>query len=175
MAKDSSKNEKRSKSLPCGRPWSPRPEGQQKLKLEQWKNRLDHYLSENKLKYSEQRWKIAEIILLNGGHLDAQMLVDRVKTQHPEIGAATVYRTINLLLDASILKESLTDTSGRAIYEVLVDDDEHHDHIVCIDCGNIFEFHSDKIESLQNSIVGEMHFAPIRHRHVIYVNCNYRK
>lgn len=162
-----------SKALPCGRPWPVKSEVRPTVKLKEWKDKLDAYLAEKKLKNSEQRWKVAEIILLNGGHIDAQTLVEHVKTQHPEIGAATVYRTINLLLDASILKESLIDSSGRSVYEVLLDDHEHHDHIVCVDCGNIFEFHNDRIESLQNSIVGEMDFVPVRHRHVIYVNCKY--
>lgn len=168
-----------SKALPCGRPRPVKSEARPTVKLKEWlkewKDKLDVYLAEKKLKNSEQRWKVAEIILLNGGHIDAQTLVDRVKTQHPEIGAATVYRTINLLVDAAILKESLIDSSGRAVYELLLDDHEHHDHIVCVDCGNIFEFHNDRIEALQNSIVGEMDFAPVRHRHVIYVNCKYRK
>ncbi len=175
MAKTAVKNDKRPKSLPCGRPSAPKGEVQKGARLEEWKSKLEAYLTEKKLKNSEQRWKIAELILMTGGHLDAQTLVDRVKEQHPEIGAATVYRSIKLLQEASILKESLTDPSGRAVYEVLMDDDEHHDHIVCVDCGNIFEFHNDRIESLQNSIVREMDFAPIRHRHVIYVNCQYNK
>lgn len=177
MSKDVFKNEKRTRALSCGRPSPAKTSTNPVTQHHEWKRKLDAYLSSKKLKNSEQRWKIAETILLSGGHLDAQTLVERVKHEHPRIGAATVYRTIKLLLEASILKESLIDSYGRAIYEVPEDpedDNEHHDHIVCVDCGHIFEFHSDKIESLQNSIVGDMDFTPVRHRHVIYVKCKYK-
>jgi Fur family ferric uptake transcriptional regulator len=167
------KIDKKPKVLPCGRAWCPKPEAPRVHQLEVWQNKLKSYLADKGLKYSEQRWKIAEIILSSGGHLDAQTLVDKVREQHPGIGPATVYRSLKVLQDAHILKESLTDPHGRTVFEVF--DDEHHDHIVCVDCGGIFEFHSEKIEALQNSIAREMGFEPVRHRHVIYVNCRYNK
>lgn len=139
----------------------------------EWQKQLRDYLGSQNLKYSEQRWKIAEIILASGRHLDAQGLVEQVKVRHPDIGAATVYRSIKVLCDARILKESLVDPQGRVIYELYEDD--HHDHIVCTDCGEIFEFHNDKIESLQNSIIKDMNFSQVRHRHVMYVKCNLLK
>jgi Fur family ferric uptake transcriptional regulator len=167
------KNDQRPKVLPCGRSWCPEPEAPRAIKLGVWQDKLKRYLAEKGLKYSEQRWKIAEIILSSGGHLDAQTLVDKVREQHPGIGAATVYRNLKVLQDADILKESLTNPQGRTVFEVF--DDEHHDHIVCVDCGGIFEFHSERIEAIQNEIISEMGFEPVRHRHVIYVNCRYKK
>jgi Fur family ferric uptake transcriptional regulator len=158
--------------LPCGRQAAPAPAAPKPERMAEWQKLLREYLSGQGLKYSEQRWKIAETILASGGHLDAQSLVERVKEQHPGIGAATVYRSIKVLCDAHILKESLMDSAGKVIYELF--DDDHHDHIVCVDCGEIFEFHNDKIESLQNSITREMHFSQVKHRHVIYVHCDYK-
>jgi Fur family transcriptional regulator, ferric uptake regulator len=140
-------------------------------KLEEWHKQLRDFLSAEGLKYSEQRWKIAELILSTGGHLDAQGVVDRVKNRHPAIGAATVYRNLKVLCDARILKESLNDANGRVIYELF--EDEHHDHIICVDCGEIFEFHSDKIESLQSTVVRGMNFKEVRHRHVVYAKCSF--
>lgn len=160
--------------LPCGRP---KPCSAAKLptlaQLEVWKTQLRDHLFGKGLKYTAQRWKIAEMILSSGEHLDAQGIVTRVKTQHPEIGAATVYRSIKVLCDASILKESLTDANGRVIYELFNDD--HHDHIICTECSEIFEFHDEKIENQQNSVTTQMNFSPIRHRHVIYAKCNFIK
>src|SRR6478752_6529721 len=97
------------KRLPCGRAKIPvsTPPGPQQL--ETWQNQLRDYLISQGLKYTEQRWKIAEFILSTGGHLDAQALVDQVKKRHSGIGAATVYRSIKVLCDAAILKESLVD------------------------------------------------------------------
>jgi Fur family ferric uptake transcriptional regulator len=162
---------KRARNLPCGRPTAEQPGAPAPAKLEQWHQQLRAYLTSENLKYSEQRWKIAELILSMGGHADAQGIVDRVRRKHPDIGAATVYRNLKVLCDAKILKESLNDANGRMMYELF--EDAHHDHIICVDCGEIFEFHNDKIESLQNSVVREMQFDEVRHRHVIYAKCSF--
>lgn len=161
------------KTLPCGRPKGPSPIPPSPKQLEIWQNQLRSYLVAQSLKYTEQRWNIAESILSTGGHLDAQDLVEQVRKRHAGIGAATVYRTIKVLCDASILKESLIDTDGRVVYELF--DDQHHDHIICLDCGEIFEFHDQKIESLQSAVVQKMNFKEVRHRHVVYAHCTYNK
>jgi Fur family ferric uptake transcriptional regulator len=160
------------KTLPCGRPAEKYLPPRTSLQLEKCKNQLKAYLLKNGLKYTEQRWKIAELILSTQGHLNAQALVDQVKKKHSEIGAATVYRSIKVLCDALILRESLTDTQGQTFYELF--DDHHHDHIVCIDCGQIFEFYDQKLETLQDAVVGKMKFRGAEHRHVVYGRCEYR-
>jgi len=157
--------------LPCGRSRPSRAAPPNQARLCQWQQQLKDYLTRSQLKYTEQRWKIAETILSTGGHLDAQALVEKVKGTHPGIGAATVYRSIKVLCDASILKESLTDAQGRVVYELF--DDDHHDHIICIDCGEIFEFHDEKIEAQQNAIARKLQFQQVRHRHVIYAHCGF--
>lgn len=161
------------KSLPCHRPKGILPPALNSKQLELWKSQLKLYLMEQGLKYTEQRWKIAELILLTEGHLDAQALVEQVRKKHAGIGAATVYRTIKVLCGASLLKESLTDAEGRIFYELY--NKQHHDHIVCLDCGKIFEFYDEKMEVLQSAVVAKMKFKEVRHRHVVYAHCDYRK
>ena len=162
-----------SKTLPCGRPLpATESAGIKPGRVEEWKRKLTDYLTAHKLKHSDQRWQIAELILTCREHLDAQGLLDLVKTRYPGIGAATVYRTIKLLCDAQMLKESLHRADGRVVYELF--DEEHHDHIVCVDCGQIFEFHDEKIEAAQNAVVNNMRFTQVRHRHVIYVHCGWK-
>ena len=160
------------KKTPCGRPKNVQEVAPSPKQVEIWQDQLRSYLISQGLKYTEQRWKIAELILATGGHLDAQALVERVKRKHSDIGAATVYRSIKVLCDAQILRESLIDASGRVFYEI--SGGAHHDHIVCIDCGEIFEFHDQKIESLQSAVVEKMNFKEVRHRHVVYAHCTYR-
>jgi len=160
------------KLLPCGRVKTNHGASPSQKQLDAWQKQLRSYLISQDLKYTEQRWKIVELILSTGGHLDAQALVEQVKKRHSDIGAATVYRSIKVLCDAKILKESLIDASGRVIYELF--DDQHHDHIVCLDCGEIFEFCDEKIEVLQSAVVEKMDFKEIRHRHVVYAHCNHR-
>jgi len=156
--------------LPCGRE---RPTSHQSSfspqRREELKKRLDEFLAEQGLKRSEQRWQIVELILDEGGHLNAQQLVKKVADQYPSIGAATVYRNLKTLCDAKILRETLTDVGGRAVYEPYVDD--HHDHVVCLDCQAVFEFADEKIEKLQDELLEEMGFREERHRHIVYVRC----
>ncbi len=160
--------------LPCGRENPTHVKPKQERVLEAWNEQLKKYLEDQDLRYTEQRWKIAKIILQTGGHLDVLGLTEKVKEEHPEIGAATVYRTIKVLIDAGILEESLTDEAGRVIYEI--HDQDHHDHIVCLDCNAIFEFNSDKIERDQKEITEKLLFTNERHHHVIYGHClEYKK
>lgn len=157
------------KTLPCGRIRKTVVATPSPKQFEVWQKLLRNYLVTQGLKYTEQRWKIAELILSTGGHLDAQALVEQVKKKHVGIGAATVYRSIKVLCDASILKESLVDANGRVVYEIF--GEEHHDHIICMDCNEIFEFHDLKIESLQSAVVEKLNFKEVRHRHVVYAHC----
>lgn len=158
--------------LPCGRPTSVPAAPISDEKLERWRDRLKAYLGGQSLKFSEQRWKIAKLILGARRHYNAQDIVREVVKAYPGIGAATVYRNIKVLCEAKVLKETLVDASGRVVYEPF--DEEHHDHIVCLDCGEIFEFHDPKIEAQQERVARGMHFSEVRHRHVIYAHCEYK-
>ena len=157
------------KRLPCGRMIPPTPIGHGSPKSH-WKAQLEEYVISQGLRRSDQRWKIAEAILSVAEHLSAQEIVSLIQKKHPGIGAATVYRNIKVLCDALILKESLTDARGHVVYEIF--DKAHHDHIVCLDCGEIFEFHDNEIERLQEKIIRKQNFDEVRHRHVVYANCS---
>lgn len=164
---------KKTKKLPCGRPVPQYERTITEAQIDKWHSQLKVYLEKNRLKYSEQRWSMAQFILQSSGHFSAQEMVREVLKAHPGIGAATVYRNIKVLCDAQILRETLVDASGRAVYETF--DEEHHDHIVCLDCGEIFEFHDSKIEAQQDKAAAQLDFRQVRHRHVIFANCNFSK
>lgn len=169
------------KRLPCGRvlPKGVLGEGTSERRkpaaadLELLQKRLDAYVSHQGLNRSDQRWKIAELILNHSDHLSAQEIVALVQKKHPGIGTATVYRNIKVLCDAHLLRETLNDAQGRVVYEAW--DKEHHDHIVCVDCGEIFEFSSPEIEVLQEKLVSKLDFQEVKHRHVVYARCNLLK
>lgn len=169
-------------SFPCGRP---KP-ALVRSKDEQthapslratWRTQLETHLKSAGLKHSDQRYQIAEAILdtaekLGGRHFGIQDAVKQVQARHKGIGTATVYRNIKTLCDARILTETLMDAENRVVYEVY--DGDHHDHIVCLDCGEIFEFESKPIETIQDKITREMGFSEESHRHVIYARCDYK-
>jgi len=154
--------------LLCGRD-RPIEHPHRQTTIADWRPRLENFLTENGLRRSDQRFQIVETILSMGGHFSAQEMIDAVRKENPEIGPATVYRYLKVLCDAGLLTETLTDQEGRTFYEISSDD--HHDHIVCVDCSAIFEFHDSKIEALQNQLCQTQGFKVTAHRHVVYGHC----
>jgi len=141
--------------------------------LESIRLRLEVYLRERQLRFTEPRWKVAVSILLSGLHLDSRDIVAAVKKRDPGVGEATVYRAIRLLCDAGILEESHQSTSGRTVYEIA--DDEHHDHILCTDCGEVFEFHDETLEKLQVQTARAQGFSLVGHRHLLIGKCSFKQ
>jgi len=153
---------------PCGRkPQSPtsRPKDRQKALIRQFQS----YVRSQDLRHSAPREEIASIIVSLAGHFTANDMVSKIQSQSPSLGTATIYRTIPLLVDAGLLSRSRIDPDGGAVYEV--EGGSHHDHIVCLDCGLIEEFHNDSIEREQSSIVQKAGFRAESHRHVIFGRC----
>jgi Fur family ferric uptake transcriptional regulator len=154
--------------LRCGRS-APAPVPIRADEIEACRQKLAGYLAANGLRFTEPRWKVAQAILSAGRHLDSGEIVSRVHAAHRGVGAATVYRAIKLLCDAGILEESHQGFSGRTVYELA--GDEHHDHILCTDCGAVFEFHDESLESAQERIARREGFALSGHRHVLMGRC----
>lgn len=135
-----------------------------------WEDRLRDYLIRSGLRQTEQRQAIAATFFEFDGHPNIDELYGRIRERHPNIGQATVYRTIKLLVDSGLAHERQFG-DGTTRYEAVHDDDEHHDHLVCNDCGHIFEFHHEEIERLQDVIAGDHGLEVIDHKMVIYGRC----
>ena len=89
--------------------------------------------------------------------------------KEPRIGYATVYRTLKLLKECGLAYERHFG-DGVSRYEVAWDD-EHHDHLICIDCGKIVEFEDEGIEKLQHDVAAKHGFTLVRHRLELYGMC----
>jgi len=117
------------------------------------------------LKATLPRIKILEV-LENNGHLSAEDIYKELINLDQDIGLATVYRVLTQFEAAGIvIKHNFEE--GRAVYEIVPD--EHHDHMVCIDSGEIFEFHDDVIEKRQAEIASKLGFEIVDHSMVLYV------
>lgn len=160
---------KEKKPLPCGRPRPSHEDHHEQEELTRLQATLDKYTKSKGLNSSASRNHILAIMAEQTGHFSPTQLIQKVGSQHPSIGPATVYRNLALFLEAGLLRQTLTATSGETLYEM--ESEEHHDHIVCLDCGEIFEFHDENIEKAQDSVAAEMKFVPENHRHVIYARC----
>lgn len=161
------------RSFACGRPrLAKKSRAAQNTLYAELLERLDRYQATRSLNRSQPRNKVLEVIAQQTEHFTGPELVALVRKRFSEIGPATVYRCLPLLLEAGILRESLTDKKGQAVYELAQPD--HHDHVVCLDCRAILEFHEVGIESLQAKVLQRLGFREVSHSHVIYARCAYR-
>jgi Fur family ferric uptake transcriptional regulator len=135
-----------------------------------WEAKLAEYLAGSGLRVTQQRRAIAQIFFEFPGHPNIDELYTRVRQLHPNIGQATVYRTLKLLVDSGLAEPSRFG-DGTTRYEATQEEDAHHDHLVCVECGHIVEFRSDEIEHRQEVIARDLNFRMTDHRMVIYGQC----
>ncbi len=134
--------------------------------------RLHAFVAQKKLNHSEAREKILETIVSEVRHFSPQDLLGHLQKRHPEVGKATLYRNLPILVESGIIQEGPMDSEGQTLYE-LSSEADHHDHIVCKDCKRIFEFHDHSIEKKQEHVSKKLGFTVQDHRHVIYASCDY--
>ncbi|MCB0416924.1 MAG: transcriptional repressor [Bdellovibrionales bacterium] len=128
-------------------------------------------LSRKGLKFTHERKQLLDEVLQLKNHFDADKLADLVKEKGLRISRDTVYRTLPLLLECGVVQKSVGD--GRREYFERTSVKGHHDHMVCIECGKIIEFTSDKIESLQDEICESYGFKLVFHDHRLFGICEH--
>lgn len=127
-------------------------------------------LHQNDYKITPQRRIILKVFLDNlEGHLSAEEIYNIVKETNPEIGLATVYRTLDLLADLDVLQK-INFGDGRSRYEFADAEVHHHHHLICLKCGLVTEFTDDNLEQLENSI-SKSGFKIIDHQLKFYGYC----
>jgi Fur family ferric uptake transcriptional regulator len=137
--------------------------------LERLRQNLDDYMNEKGLRTTEQRKLIVQTFFETTDHLTVEELLERVRAADPRVGYATVYRTMKMLAEGGIANE-LHFKDGIARYEV-ADEDSHHDHLICQECGEITEFEEPLIEELQERIAARYGFVVTHHKHELYGHC----
>jgi Fur family ferric uptake transcriptional regulator len=133
--------------------------------------RIDAYMARKGLRNTSQRRVIADTFFRGPSHLTIEDLLAEVRKEDPRIGYATVYRTLKLFTECGIAAER-NFGDGPSRYELSdASTHEHHDHLICLTCGKIIEFHDDRIEKLQEQISKELGFRIKSHKHEIYGYC----
>jgi len=127
------------------------------------------YLDDNGMSMTHQRRVIVETFLESEGHFTAEQLYARVGKLVPDIGQATVYRTLKLLVESG-LADAFDLGEGVTLYEHHYGH-AHHDHLVCVECGRKVEIVDDTIERRQAAVAQEHGFTLTRHRMVLYGVC----
>lgn len=127
-------------------------------------------LKKNGEKFTIQREVILETLYNSDEHLTPEALHQLIQKQHPELktGIATIYRTLSRLEDSEIVTSLSFGAQGKK-YELGAKD--HHDHMICTECGNITEFVDEAIEERQHKIANELGFKMQDHSMQIYGVC----
>ena len=127
-------------------------------------------LKKNGEKFTIQREIILETLYNSDEHLTPEALHQLIQKEHPELktGIATIYRTLSRLEESDIVTSLSFGAQGKK-YELGAKD--HHDHMICTECGNITEFVDDEIEKRQELIAKKFDFKISDHSMQIYGLC----
>lgn len=140
------------------------------LTFDQWCDELQTKLSASSQRLTPQRKTIAKVLFSQNEHLNVDELHQQVRTVDPAVGYATVYRTVKLLEQHEMVRSNKF-VDGTARYEVAVGEEEHHDHLICQDCGKVVEFENDEIERLQEVVAAQHGFTLTHHHMVLFGRC----
>jgi len=137
--------------------------------MEKTKQIFRSFIDNKNLRYTVQRDILIEELYINGGHLTPDEFSEIIKNKHPEIGKATVYRTLKLFEEAKLISK-IEFGDGRIRYEICTDK-EHHDHLICEKCKRSVEVIDPKIESLQKRLAQKHGFELTGHRLYLFGIC----
>lgn len=137
---------------------------------------LRRKLREKGLKVTHQRLLILSVLEQNSGrHMAAEDIYGLVTEEHPEIGLATVYRTLQLLWDMQLVDRINLD-DGCVRYEIghlLTDETKHnHHHLICRKCGRVIPFDADLLDELEDHIEEAAGFHVQDHELKFYGLCS---
>lgn len=132
-------------------------------------DRFREYLRAHNHPVTSQRLRVAELLFGTHRHISAEEIRSRLEAAGQHVGKATVYRTLDLLLEAGLAREhDFGDGVGR--YEP-GRTRPHHEHLVCTRCGKVIEFVSQEIERIEGEVSALHRFHPTHHKMEIYGLC----
>lgn len=139
------------------------------------KEKCEKILREKEIKVTRQRVLVLGILAANPEkHFTAEEIFDLIRAESPEIGLATVYRTIQVLVELHLV-DKLNLGDGFARYEIGKEGESgsghHHHHLICMECGKIFSFQDDLLEELEKKILDKTGFFVSDHEVKLYGYC----
>lgn len=126
------------------------------MDIEAAKTTLSSYLKEKRLRPTKERFLLLEQIMQSNGHFDADQLFASLNQKGLKASRATVYNTLDLLVECGLISR-LQFGEDHSRYEKAFGR-PRHDHLICLDCGEIIEFVNDKLEKIQREVCEEKRF-----------------
>jgi len=126
------------------------------LDLDAARETLTAFLKEKKLRSTPERYKILDEVMKGTGHFDADGLYTKLRTKGLKVSRATVYNTLDLLLESGLIsKYRFGENHSR--YEKAFGR-PRHDHLICLNCGDIIEFVNEKLIKIQEEVCRDKNF-----------------
>ncbi|GIU82054.1 MAG: transcriptional repressor [Acidobacteria bacterium] len=132
-----------------------------KERFKEEKEIFENHIKKKGLRRTAQRDLILEVFLQTEEHVSSEDLYWLVQQKDKSIGYTTVYRTLKLLAEAGLARE-VSFGDGKTYYEHHYKH-QHHDHMICTECGKVIEFFSPEIEQLQDEMAEKHGFKPTYH------------
>src|SRR3954467_3535649 len=131
--------------------------------------RFRRHLREHRQPITRQRELVAQVALLSEDHLSVEAIRRELKQRGEQVGVATVYRTLDLLVQSGLVR-SQEFGEGFKRYEPMPAQTDH-EHLICEQCGRVVEFQNERLERMLPIIADEHAFQLARHRVEIYGFC----
>lgn len=131
-------------------------------------------LKEKGLKVTGQRLLVLEIMAARPGeHLTAEEIFDLAREKLPEIGLATIYRALQVLVELQVI-DKISFDDGSARYELgreLGSGEHHHHHAICLGCRSVFSLEEDLLDPLEETLLDRLGFTVTDHEVKLYGYC----
>ena len=133
-------------------------------------NIFTEYLINNKQRKTPERYAILRETYNNDGHFYIASMKIQLKNKNYRVSRATLYNTIEILLDCKLIRKHQFDKSQAQYEKCFLN--KQHDHLICNKCNDVIEFCDPRIQEIKNSIVDNMNFKIERHALNFYGICN---
>jgi len=130
---------------------------------------FEAFLEKKGLKFTRERKRIYEKVRSLPEHFDGEKLYEILRKEDDNIARGTVFRTLPLLLESGVIQLSVG--KGKGEFFERSSSKGHHDHILCVGCGKVIEYHCEEIEALQDKVCKKYDAELLFHDHKLYVRC----
>lgn len=131
---------------------------------------LTTYLKENNLRSTPERFRILDEVMNGSGHFDADELYTKLRNKGVKVSRATVYNSLEVLVNCGLISKYRFGENHSRFEKAF--GRPRHDHLICLNCGDIIEFISEKINKLQEEVCKEKNFTPQNSTFQIFGLCS---